>query len=351
MKLSGARADSFVKAPPQDSLGVLFYGPDQGLCSERAGEIAKKFTDNPDDPFSVTSLNADDLVGDPARLSDEMSAMSLLGDTRLIRLRLSHERSGAAIAKAIKALDAAPHTSASKLIVEAGDLSPRSAVRKCFESAVHFTAIACYADTQATLNTLVKSELSALGIGIDRDALDAFVPLLEGDRRLARGEIEKMALYKGYGQIEGAKIELADVKLLAAGAGSTGIDDIVFDTLSGNPLDADAGFQRAMEGKLTAHSILFSLQRHLIRLHQASSLMASGQSPDDAMRSLRPPVFMMRKNAFSHQLRLWPENVLMRAISSSLELEKQMKSTGAPVESLMGRLLLSLASYAAKRKR
>lgn len=351
MKLNGARADSYVKSPADNSLGVLFYGPDQGLCSERAALIAKKFVTDPNDAFAVTVLSADDLAGDPARLADEMSAMSLLGDTRLIRVRLSHERSGAAIAKTIKALDAKPHTAAAKLIIEAGDLSPRSAVRKAFDAASNFACIACYADTQATLNTLVKSELSALNIGISQDALDAFVPLLEGDRRLARGEIEKLALYKGYGQVEGARVELEDVKLLAAGAGSTGLDDIVFDALSGNPLKADDGFRRAMEGKLTPHSVLFALQRHLIRLHQASVIMNTGQSSDEAMRSLRPPVFMMRKSAFGSQLRIWPESALARAISSGLETEKQMKSTGAPAESLMGRLLLSLSSFAAKRKR
>lgn len=351
MKLNGARAESYVKSPAKDSLGVLFYGPDQGLCSERAAHIAKQFITDPNDPFAVTVLSADDLAGDPARLADEMSALSLLGDTRLIRLRLSHERSGATIAKTIKALDAAPHTAAAKLIIEAGDLSPRSNVRKCFDAAIHFSSIACYADTQATLTSLVKSELKALNIGIAQDALDAFVPLLEGDRRLARGEIEKLALYKGYGQEEGARVELADIKILAAGAGSTGIDDIVFDALSGNPLKADDGFRRAMEGKLTPHSVLFALQRHLVRLHQAASLMNTGHSADEAMRALRPPVFMMRKSAFGSQLRIWPESALTRAIASGLEAEKQMKSTGSPAESLMGRLLLSLSSFAAKRKR
>ncbi|MBL4870259.1 MAG: DNA polymerase III subunit delta [Robiginitomaculum sp.] len=350
MKLGGTRADNFVKSPSSDSFGVLFYGPDQGLSSERASLVAGKWAADPNDPFAVTSLTADDLAGDPAKLADEMSALSLLGDTRLIRLRLSHERNGAAIAKTIKALDAAPHTCAAKLIIEAGDLSPRSAVRKCFEGAKHFAAIACYADTQATLANLVKSELSELGIRIERGALDALVPLLAGDRRMARSEIEKLALYKGYGTQEDAVLTLEDIKLLAAGAGASGLDDIVLDALSGKTQAADAAFNRAMAGKVTPHSVLAALQRHLVRLHQVKCLMSSGQSSDDAMRALRPPVFMMQKTAFAGQVRIWPEAALARAISSSLDVEKQMKSTGMPATALMGRLLLSLSSFAAKRK-
>ena len=332
-------------------LGVLFFGPDQGLCSERASIVASVWASDPNDPFAVTVLSADDLAGDPAKLADEMSAMSLLGDTRLIRLRLSHERNGAAIAKTIKALDSAPHTCAAKLIIEAGDMSPRSAVRKCFEGAKYFTAIAGYADTQATLANLVKSELATLSIKIEQDALDALVPLLAGDRRMARSEIEKLALYKGYGEADNAVLTLVDIKVLAAGAGASGLDDIVMGALSGNTVSADAAFNRAMAGKVTPHSVLAALQRHLVRLHQATCLMNSGRSSDDAMRSLRPPVFMMQKTAFAGQLRIWPEAALARAIASSLEIEKQMKSTGMPAQSLMGRLLLSLSAFAAKRKR
>lgn len=349
MKLNGARAENYLKSPPADSLGALFFGPDQGLCSERADTLSKQFSENPDDPFAATALSADDLSNDPAKLADEMSALSLLGDTRLIRVRLSHERSGASIAKTVKALDERPGTCAAKLIIEAGDMSPRSAVRKAFEGAKNFAAIPCYADTQTSLASLVKNQLSDLGIRIERDALDAFVPLLEGDRRLARSEIEKLALYKGYGQEPEALVSLADIKAVAAGAGSAGLDEIVQSAMGGDPKAADSSFRRAMQSKITAPSVLVALQRHLTRLHQAASMMRVGQSADEAMASLRPPVFMMNKTAFSRQLRIWSLPALSRAISQSLDAERQMKTAGSPAEALMGRLLIALSSYAAKR--
>lgn len=356
MKITGGRVDRFIKKPDDDTIGVLFFGPDQGLCSERAAVLAKSFSSDPNDPFSVTQLSADDLIGDPAKLSDEMSAMSLLGDTRVIRLRLSHERGAAALSKTIKALDAAPHLCAAKLIIEAGDMATRSSVRKTFEAAKHFAAIACYEASQADLSQLVRSEFDAAGLSIERSALDALIPLLHGDRRMARSEIEKLALYKG-AYVEDAsdnsdnRITLEDVQLLSAGAGNTGLDHIILSALSGQTQTCDTSFQSAMAGKMTPHSILFALQRHLVRLHQAASLMDNGQSADEAMRALRPPVFAMQKSAFGSQLRLWSEPVLARAISSSLEVETQMKSTGMPAESLMGRFLLNLSSYAARKQR
>ncbi|MEE9272007.1 MAG: DNA polymerase III subunit delta [Robiginitomaculum sp.] len=351
MKLNGVRAETYLKAPPRNSIGALFYGPDSGLCAERAQLLAGQFSETPDDPFSVTVLSADDLAGDSARLMDEMSAMSLLGDSRLIRLRLSHERSGAMISKIITALDKRPDTCAAKLIVEAGDLSPRSAVRKVFEKAQNFAAIACYTDTQDSLARLVKTSLSELGIRIEKAALDAFVPSLEGDRRMARNEIEKLALYKGYGKEENQTVSLEDIKAIASGAGAGRLDDIIFDALSGKSLEADDGYHRALASKVSPPAILSALQRHLTRLHQAQSHRQGGKSVDEAMYALRPPVFVMRKMVFANHMRIWSLPTLSHAIAKSLETEKLIKTAASPAESLMGRLLLALSLYAAKRNR
>ena len=116
-------------------------------------------------------------------------------------------------------------------------------------------------------------------------------PLLEGDRGLARGEIEKMMLYKGYGEEPGATVTVADIRAVAAGAQAASIDDIIYACLRGDGVEADAGFARAMQGKMSAVVILMSLQRHLVRLQQAASAVDGGQSTDNAMRGLRPPVF------------------------------------------------------------
>jgi len=350
MKITGARAGKFIQAPQSDIIGVLLYGPDRGLAKERANLLAKKYIPNPDDAFAATVLTADDLTGDPAKLADEMSALSMFGDARLVRLRLDHERNGAAIAKIIKSFDTDPDKAEAKLIVEAGDLTPRSAVRKAFEAAGKFASIGCYTANAADLGNLVRTSLSELSIGINRDALDLWIPLLEGDHALARGEIEKMALYKGYGSEAGASVTIEDVRILAAGGQSVSIDDIIMSTMSGQPDVCDANFRRAVAGKMNSAIILRSLQRHIGRLLEANTNIDSGDSAEGALRSLRPPVFRMQERAFLQQLRIWPGTMLARALSQSLEAEKQLKTAGAPADAITGRLLLALSSYAGKRK-
>lgn len=349
MKITGSRAPRFLSSPPDDIIGVLLFGPDRGLVRERAKALAAKFIKDPSDAFAVTQITADDLSGDTAKLADEMSALSLLGDARLVRLRLDHERNGAAISKIIKGFDARPETAEAKLIVEAGNMTPRSAIRKAFEAGGKFAAIGCYADSAADIANMVRSTFEGLGLKIDADALALWGPLLEGDRGLIRGEIEKMALYKGYGQEAGAVVTVEDVKVLAAGGQSASIDDIINDTMEGRVDSADAVFRRAVAGKINTAIILLSLQRHISRLLEAQSKIRSGESAESAVRSLRPPVFGMAQKSFTAQLRRWPEGMLRRALSQSLAAEKSVKTAGSPADAIVGRLLLALSSYAARR--
>ncbi len=350
MKITGARQKRFLDNPPADLIGVMLFGPDRGLAKTRAQALAKKLVPDADDTFGATILTADDLSSDPAKLSDEMSALSLLGGGRLIRLRLDHERSGQAIAKLIKAFDTDPSRAEAKLIIEAGDLTPRSHIRKAIEAAGHFAAIGCYAANAKDLREQIKTGLADKYISIDNEALEFWLPLLEGDFALAAGEIEKMALYKGYGKVENAKVTLEDIRAIAAGGQAASIDTIITEALSGQFDKCDTAYRRAVDGKINPVTILFALQRHMMRLMEAAIKMEGGENANNAVKSLRPPVFKMQEGTFIRQLNIWPARMLSLSLQQCQIAERQLKSTGAPAEAITSRLLLALSTYAAKNK-
>ena len=78
--------------------------------------------------------------------------------------------------------------------------------------------------------------------------------------------------------------------------------------------------------------------------------MTRGETAQGAIKSLRPPVFKMQEGFFLTHLRIWPSRALKRALSQSLEAEKQLKTAGSPADAITGRLLLALASFAKKRR-
>ena len=77
--------ERFLKEPTPDIRAVVIYGKDRGVVRDRANMLAKRVVERPDDPFDTAMLTDGDLDADPAKLEDELSAMSLMGGRRLVR--------------------------------------------------------------------------------------------------------------------------------------------------------------------------------------------------------------------------------------------------------------------------
>ena len=84
MKLAANRVESFVKAP--DVPAVLIYGPDAGLVKERLDRLTRSVLADPSDPFRLADLSMPMLKEDPARLADEIAALSMMGGRRVVQI-------------------------------------------------------------------------------------------------------------------------------------------------------------------------------------------------------------------------------------------------------------------------
>ncbi len=347
MKITPSAADRFVSTRPANVDAVLVYGPDRGLARERAERLLATTGVSRQDPFAFTDLSDDDLKSDPARLNDEMRAMAFGGGGRAVRLRLSGDAAAGAIADLLKELDSGALETTAFLVAEAGELTPRSKVRKAFEAATRAAALACYADSAADLARIAPGILSEYGLSIAPDALERLVPFLEGDRAHARMELEKLALYAGLNRSEPITVEEVDAS--ASAGDSTAMDDIVMAAADANRLEADTQLARALEAGVSAVAICRAYQRHLMRLDLVRASVDQGRSVDEAMRALRPPPFGFHRNAFKRQVGRWSGRALSTALERALTCETQLKSTGSADTALIGRLTLAVAQLAGRR--
>lgn len=354
MKLTGAAADRFLKNPEKGVQAVLLYGPDNGLTRERASELAEIWGPGGDDPFGVATLTESDLKSDPARLSDEAAALSMMGGGRLVRVRLSSEAGAEPVSALIADAEKGAAQIEANIIVEAGDLTPRSKLRKAFESAKIAAAIACYPSSAGEAVSLAESALAEEGLSLERDAREQLARILSQDRGLARQEIEKLKLYKG---LKGTRPEGEDSVTPADVAASLGamqdssMDDIVEPAALGDLQTADAALRRALASGTSAVGVVRAAARHINRLHQAKALMEQGRNAGDAMKALRPPVFYMRQRAFSAALGSWNIRALERAQQAAYAAEKQTKTSGLPDEAVAGELILAIAKLARMSRR
>lgn len=340
MKISPERADAFAARPDARTRLALVYGPDEGLVRERVAKLVRSVVDDPGDPFRVAELSGAQLKADPALLADEAAALALTGGRRVVKVRDADD----ACAKAIAQFLDNP-AGDSLIVAQAGDLPPRSALRKTAESSPLAAALPCYLDEGQALETVIRDSLAARQIGVSRDAMDYLAAHLGGDRLVTRSEIDKLATYMG----GPGEVSLDDAMACVGDVSAMGTDDLAFAVGDGEAAQAQALLDRLIaEGKPMV-GLLRAVSRHFMRLHLAAGAMAQGRSADQAMGLLKPAPFFKVKGRFTAQMRRWPPERVAGALDILLAAQIDCMTTGLPDTEIGARALLQVSRAAGRR--
>jgi DNA polymerase-3 subunit delta len=329
MKIDAARIDGFLKTPGATSV-ILIYGPDSGLVSERALTLVKSVLGTTDDPFRYAEIT------DSARLMEEATAASLTGGRRVIRLR---DATDTAVKPAEALLKYPPDAI---VILEAGDLTTKSKLRALAEKHPQAAAIACYVVDGSKLPRIIADRLRAEQISIEPEAAAWVANNISGEEGAIRQAVEILRLYAG----TTGTLSLADVAAALPDGGDTSIQDAIDATLTGNPPAADRAIGLAYDEGVSPVAIIRVLLAELMRLRVAASQIGTTTSIQDAVNTLRPPVFFKRIPVFTRALSLWPPAALTDAIRAALTAEAACKSTHTPDQAYCRQMLLGLASRA-----
>ena len=338
MKLQGAAIEKFLIRPDPAIRAVLVYGGDEGLVRERAAVLGRGVVQDLADPFRVAALATDALAADPALLADEAAALSLMGGRRLIRIRDGSDK----LTRALTQMLEAP-LGDSLTVIEAGDLTPRSSLRKLAESAAAAAAIPCYVEDEAGLARTLRAQIADAGKSIDPDAERLLSSSLVGDRMVARGEVAKLLLYMG----DDRSIGLADVEATIVDTAAMGMDDAARAAAEGDFAALDRCLGRLGAEGASGVAILRTALTYFRRLHLTRARVDAGADIGQALSQLQPPLFFKVKDSFGHQVRRWPLRRLKAALDRLVEAAAASKRTGADDMLLAADSLVALARAAA----
>ena len=340
-EVKGASIDRLLSHPPKDVVAVLIFGPDQGLVRERAEAVIKSVVPNLKDPFLIADLDDSTLASDPARLFDESAAIAMLGGRRVVRVR----GAGNSLAKLFERFLDDPVGDA-LVVVEGGDLSKGSGLRRVFETADNAAAIACYGDTARDLPDVVRDSLKAAGLSIAPDALADAAARLGSDRGVTRRELEKLALY-AHGQ---KQVTSEDVRAVLGDEAEVRSEEALDAAGQGDLKRLDVALERLWLAATSPIAILRMAMSHFQRLLLVRSEMEKGETVEGAMRKLRPPVHFMRTASFKSQITVWDAQRLGDALDFLAETEALCKTTGVPPETVTARALFNVAAMARKKR-
>jgi DNA polymerase-3 subunit delta len=327
LKLDSARIETFLRAP---SVGcALIFGPDNGLVSARGLALAKSVPGAADDPFRFTELHAPA----PDAFLAEATAASLTGGRRVVRVR----DAGEGLTKAVETLLAAPPEAL--IILEAGELTPRSKLRALAEKAAGIAAIACYAVEGARLPGLLTQRLRAAGKALAPEAAAWAAAHVPGEEGPLAQAVEMLLLYAG---AEPA-LALEDVQAALADGGETSLGEAIDAALTGDVAATDRAVTLAYQEGTSPIAILRMLLGELMRLRLAAAQVAGGAPVSEAVAAMRPPVFFKRQPIVTKMLGRWNLAALTRALEVALAAELACKQTLTPDEEFCRQTLLDLA--------
>jgi DNA polymerase-3 subunit delta len=339
MKLSVSKANGFVDRPDKSLRVFLVYGPDAGMVRENARKLLAHFVPDLSDPFSVTAAEGDALAKDPSRLFDEMASQSLLGGKRCLHVLDGGDALAAIIDRLLKEMPPGDNVA----VLEAGELDKRSKLRARIEEANNAMAIPCYPEEGAALESRISQLLKDDGFTASREALSKLASVLPPDRIGMRLELQKLVTYAL--DDKNKRILPEQVDAVIGDGGEQDADAAIEAATSGEPAKLERQLARLREGGASPVMLLRGTLRHALRLYEARAKMEQeGRSPDEAMKSLRPPVFFKQEASFRAQLRRWSPRALERAIAMLLRAEAQTKTSHLPADLIGEKALRDLSA-------
>ena len=332
MKIAPKQIVSFLAKPSDKICAILLHGTDAGLRSSRARHLATLYSNNLEDVFSVTHISGSGLHGETGKIADAAAEIPMFGN-RLVLVKAS----GAELLDACKFLLSRPIHDA-MVIIDASDTTTKHAVVKLFETTENAAAIGCYPDDINDIRQLTTSILQKDNVSVDHDALDLICARLGSDHAVTRAELEKLALLagpSGHLNLQTVSAALGDSTLLA-------IDDVASAVANGQVPALSAALHKAWLEEANCVMIIRGCQTYFNHLRMLGHAINAGQSAQNAVRSLRPPVHFKLQDALIRHAQKWQTSRCMQMVNRLQDIEINLKSKTISERTLTAQSLLGL---------
>ena len=336
--LKAHEVERFLKRPDLDAGIVLAYGPDTGLVRETAQRLVRHFVGNDANGMGLVTLDGSELDGDPSRLLVEARTASLFGERRIVRVR------GAGKSLIVPLGELAADPSGAIVVLEAGNLPPRDALRALVEGARTGRALPCYADSDETILRLITETFNQAGIRAEPEVAATLRDTLGNDREVTRRELEKLSLYAAESKV----LTREDVLVLCADNAALVLDEVADAVGTGHAERLDAALSRALAAAVNPQQLLAALSQHFAQLRRWRSIVDAGTAPRDVLEGARPKPHFSRKSALEQQLRLWSDASIALAMDRLLRATGDSRKNYGRAETITRRAFLALAQMAAQ---
>lgn len=321
-----------------------FCGPDEAGASDAAERLSAHIAAQ-QGAFERVDLAGADLRRDPVRLADEARSVSLFGDKRQIHVRCAGDEAH----DAVETLLDSPIKGWPVFII-ASSATDKSRIAKLLADRPDALVTMFHPPDLRAVTQAVREMAGPAGLRLTDDLAERIARAAALDTRMARSEIEKLALFLDASPQAPRSADAAALDAIGAVSEDDSFMPLVNTVLGGDTARLAGELARLHELALNPVGLLLAFERRAAQLAQLAGRMR-GRGDVNAfleqeMTARR--VFFRDKADLAQQLRRWRGRKLGRLLERLIALHRAVLADSRNGEILLSQELAQIARAASR---
>lgn len=318
----------------------FFCGSDEAGAAAAAQRIAIML----EDPGERIDIAGADLRRDPVLLADEARSASLFSGARHIVVRATGDDAHDALANHLAGIDAGEGDPCPVLVV-ATSATDKARSAKLLEGRGDALVAMFYPPDLAQLRDTVRRMADEIGLKMPSPMAERIARAAGFDVRLARSEVEKLALYLDASPAAPVTPDAEALDAIGARTEDDGFMPLVNAVLSGSTDRLTSELARLRELSLNPVGLLLAFERRAAQLAQLNARLGRGGRVKDfvSAETRARRVFFKEQEDIAVQLERWRGARLERLVSRLVELHRELLANSAASETLLAQALAGIA--------
>ena len=290
-----------------------------------------------------------DLRRDPVRLGDEARSSSLFGGSRHIWVRAQGDEAHDALANLVES-----DVPSCPVLVVATGASEKSRTAKLLAPRDDALVAMFYPPNLASVTTAVRAMANGAGLKMGSDLAERIARAAGLDTRIARSEIDKLALYLDASAQTPRPVTAQDVDAVGARNEDDDFGPLVDVVLGGVRPSLAAQLRRLKEQGINAVGLLLAFERRVSQLAALNARLAESNGRVDIAAFIEAEansrrVFWKDKAVLTAQLQIWNGARLERLAARLVAVHRELLMNSQNADLLMAQALVRIAREAARR--
>ena len=301
---------------------LLFYGENVGLKNEFKNKIKLKNKNS-----EIIRFNQEEIIKEEEKFVNEIFNISLFDKKKIYFIESSSDK----ILEVFKNIE--DKLSDQKIYLFAEVLDKKSKLRNYFEKSSNIGAVACYADNEISIKKIILDKLRGFE-GLSSQNINMIIENTNLDRVRLDNELDKINTYFTNKKINADTLELLlDIRV------NDSFNLLKDEALCGNKIKTNKLLSNTVMDDDKNIFYLNIINQRMNKLIETSELVKN-LSLENAVNTIKPPIFWKDKPMFMMQAKKWNKNKIKNVLKKTYDLEIKIKSNSIINKNILVKKLL-----------